>query len=100
MRVEVAYALAQQLLVLDLPPGSSVQDALDASGLRQHLSPSEPSLLGVWGRRAAPDTRLRAGDRVEIYRPLLADPKEARKQRVAEGKATKKGGGEAGEAGA
>ena len=52
--------------------------------------------LGLFGKVSAADTVLREGDRVEIYRPLLADPKEVRRRRAAEGKAMRKGGGEAG----
>ena len=48
--------------------------------------------LGIYGKLCKADTLLRDRDRVEIYRPLIADPKEVRKQRVAEGKAMKKGG--------
>ena len=55
--------------------------------------------VGVFGRLAKLDETLRARDRVEIYRPLIADPKEVRKQRAAEGKRMKKGGGDVDEAG-
>jgi hypothetical protein len=86
LRVVVAYspqAREVDLTPLTLPPGATVRDALAASG----LAARHPSLdiasapLGVWGQRATPDTPLREGDRVEVYRPLLVDPKEARRQR-------------------
>jgi hypothetical protein len=54
-----------------------------------------PLDLGIFGRVVPAGQVLRAGDRVEIYRPLIADPKEVRKQRAAEGKVMKKGAGDA-----
>ena len=85
MRVEVIYALPQkqERVLLDLPPDSTVQDALQASGLLQRLPQIEFGRLGVWGRPVTPETRLRDRDRVEIYRPLIADPKEVRRERAA-----------------
>jgi uncharacterized protein len=85
MRVEVIYALAQkqERVLVDLPPGSAVQDALQASGLLQRLPQIEFGRLGVWGKPVTPETRLRDRDRVEIYRPLIADPKEVRRERAA-----------------
>ena len=85
MRVEVVYALPQkqERVLLDLPPDSTVQDALQASGLLQRLAQIESGRLGVWGRPVTGQTRLRDQDRVEIYRPLLADPKEVRRERAA-----------------
>ena len=58
----------------------------------------ENANFGIFGGVVAPTHVLAEGDRVEIYRPLIADPKEVRKQRAAEGKVMKKGGGDAGEA--
>jgi putative ubiquitin-RnfH superfamily antitoxin RatB of RatAB toxin-antitoxin module len=85
LRVEVVYALplTQERVLLDLPPGSTVRDALRASGLPQELLRIEAGRLGVWGRVVTADTRLCDRDRVEIYRPLLADPKEVRRKRAA-----------------
>jgi putative ubiquitin-RnfH superfamily antitoxin RatB of RatAB toxin-antitoxin module len=85
MRIEVVYALAekQELAALDLPPGSTVLDAVRASGLLQRLPHIELDRVGVWGRPVKPDTPLRDRDRVEIYRPLIADPKEVRRKRAA-----------------
>jgi len=85
MRVEVIYALAQkqERVLLDLPPASTVQDALQASGLLQCLPQIEFGRFGVWGRPVSAETRLRDRDRVEIYRPLIADPKEVRRERAA-----------------
>ena len=84
MRIEVVYALAQrhEQVLLDLAPGSTVQDAIQASGLAQRLPQIEFSRVGIWGRLVSPETRLRELDRVEIYRPLLADPKQVRRERA------------------
>lgn len=88
MRIEVAWAHPDQqyLLTLDLPERSTVSDALAAARLMQpcpELS-SADLVVGVWGQiEKAPQTRqLQAGDRVEVYRPLLIDPMEARKARA------------------
>ena len=64
--------------VLDLPSGATLQDAIAACGL-----PGGPGecAMGIWGRQVAADHVLRNGDRVEVYRPLLADPKVARRER-------------------
>lgn len=86
--VVVAYAPAfRQVreISLELPVGSTVAQALAASGLAQ-LFPQEDLdrvTVGVWGRKAQRDQLLRAGDRVEVYRPLRVDPKVARRERFA-----------------
>jgi putative ubiquitin-RnfH superfamily antitoxin RatB of RatAB toxin-antitoxin module len=98
IRIEVAYALPQrqELIALSLPEGSTLQQAVECSGLLEKY----PDLVlaraktGIYGKLSKADTVLRDRDRVEIYRPLIADPKEVRKQRAAEGKVMKKGGGE------
>lgn len=99
IRIEVAYAkpARQELVELKLPLGSTVQQAIEASGLLQRYPEIDlaKAKLGIYGKLAKPDTKLREKDRVEIYRPLIADPKEVRKQRAAEGKVMKKGGGTA-----
>ena len=85
IHVEVAYcpALGQiDLVALTLPAGATLAEALDASGLRQrHALPAEGLRLGVWGKPREPGQVLRERDRVEVYRPLQVDPKEARRQR-------------------
>lgn len=85
MQIEVVYALphAQERALLDLAPGSTVRDAIQASGLLQRLPRLELSRVGIWGRPVRPDTPLRDLDRVEIYRSLIADPKEVRRRRAA-----------------
>lgn len=96
--IEIAYALPQkqELVHLDLPAGSTVQQAIDASGLRQKHPEIDlaKNKVGVFGKLTRLDAPLRDRDRVEIYRPLIADPKEVRKKRADEGKAMKKGGGD------
>lgn len=86
VHVEVAYAAAPhdvRIVELDLREGASLADALRASGLLSGLSAAAADALqaGIWGKAAALDTRLRDGDRVELTRGLLVDPKEARRQR-------------------
>lgn len=99
--VEVVYALPQrqELIHLKLPAGSTVQQAVEASGLMQKYPEIDlaKNKLGIFGKLSKLDTQLRDRDRVEIYRPLIADPKEVRKKRADEGKVMKKGGGAAAE---
>lgn len=89
--IEVVYALAhhQESVRLMLLPGSTVQQALEASGLLRKYPEIDlaKNKLGIFGKLSKADTPLRENDRVEIYRPLLADPKEARKQRAKQGRA-------------
>jgi putative ubiquitin-RnfH superfamily antitoxin RatB of RatAB toxin-antitoxin module len=106
MKIEVIYALPerQELVTLDLPEGSNVQQAIEASGLLGKYPDIEPggkNKLGVFAKLVKPEAVLRERDRVEIYRPLIADPKEVRRQKAAEGKVMKRGAAElnAGEAG-
>jgi putative ubiquitin-RnfH superfamily antitoxin RatB of RatAB toxin-antitoxin module len=85
LQVEVVHAPAcgpVDLTRLTLPAGSMLAHALVASGvLERHGLTLEQAPVGIWGRRARADTLLRQGDRVEIYRPLLCDPKQARRLR-------------------
>lgn len=99
MKVEVIYALPerQELVTLDLPEGSTVQQAVEASGLLQKYPDIEPggrNKLGVFAKLVKVDAVLRDRDRVEIYRPLIADPKEVRRQKAAEGKVMRRGAAE------
>jgi putative ubiquitin-RnfH superfamily antitoxin RatB of RatAB toxin-antitoxin module len=98
IHVEVVYALASRQKVLDLvlPEGTTVQQAIERSGLLAEFPEIDLSKnkLGIWNKLAKADAVLRDQDRVEIYRPLIADPKEVRRQRAAEGKVMKKGGGD------
>ena len=96
--VEVAYALPTQQLILELmvPAGTTAEQAVQLSGIQAKFPEIDlaQNKLGVFGKLVKGDTVLRERDRVEIYRPLIADPKEVRRQRAAEGKAMKKGGGD------
>ena len=98
IQIQVVYALRdrQELVALRMPAGTTVQQALDASGLMQKHADINlvDNKLGIFGKLTKPDAVLRDGDRVEVYRPLIADPKEVRRKRAEEGKAMKKGGGQ------
>ena len=99
MKIEITYALPdrQELVTIDLPKGSTVMQAVEASGLLQkypEIDPGGVNKLGVFAKLAKADTVLRDRDRVEIYRPLIADPKEVRRQEAAEGKVMKRGAAE------
>lgn len=98
IRVEVVYARSerQELVTVNLRDGATLKDALDASGLLQKYPEIDlaKNKFGIYAKLSKPDALLRDRDRVEIYRPLIADPKEMRKQRAAEGKVMKKGAGE------
>ncbi|MFA7269600.1 MAG: RnfH family protein [Sterolibacterium sp.] len=91
--VEVVYALPQrqELIRLKLPSGSTLRQAVEASGLLQKYPEIDlaKNKLGIYGKLGTTDTVLREHDRIEIYRPLIADPKTARKQRAAESRAQK-----------
>ena len=95
MVVEVAYALPhkQKIVTLNVPEGTSMLDAVRLSGMDQHFPELdlESAPLGIFGKAVPkPAERvLQSGERVEIYRPLIADPKEVRKQRAAKTKAAK-----------
>ena len=84
--VEVAYATPkrQLLLRLSVPEGCTLGDAIERSGIRSEWPGIEvdPSKVGIFGRKKSLDTVLSAGDRVEIYRELIADPREARRRRA------------------
>ncbi len=86
MRVSVALALParQDVIELELPDGASVGDAIAAARLGDRYPDVDFSSMrtGIWSRAAAANTRLRDGDRVELYRPLKADPKQQRRNRA------------------
>lgn len=95
--IEVVYALAerQKLLRLSVPTGTTVREAALRSGMQQFFPELDlhHAPLGIFGKAVAkPEERvLEEGERVEIYRPLIADPKEVRKQRAAKAKAREEG---------
>ena len=90
IEVEVVYALAerQRLVTVTVPESATVAHAIEASGIaREFPGDNIDSLaVGVWGHIVERGRRLSAGDRVEIYRPLRLDPREARRQLAAAGK--------------
>ncbi|MEN9905651.1 MAG: hypothetical protein RLZZ555_2216 [Pseudomonadota bacterium] len=87
MKVSLAYSPAPRQVLeceLDLPVGSRLGDALQASGwleLYPELADRDLIGCGIWGRKAAADTALREQDRVEFWRALRVDPKVARRER-------------------
>lgn len=88
IRIEVAYARERQqaLLKVNGEPGLSVRDAIERSGVLQRFPEIDlaKNKVGVFGKVAKLDAALTDGDRVEIYPPLIADPKQARKDRAAD----------------
>ncbi len=85
LAIEVVYALPgrQVLRRVALPEGSSVEDAIRASGLLEEFREIDLKRVGIHGKPVALVTTLRDRDRVELYRPLRADPKEVRRTRAA-----------------
>ena len=86
LSVEVAYALPdlQVIVSLEVDAGTTALQTVELSGIRQQFCELEEAelVLGVFGRKRPAEHVLRAGDRVEIYRDLIADPKEVRRQRA------------------
>ena len=87
VRIEVVYALPgrQTLLALDVPAATTVESAIMLSGIRA-LHPDidlAAQRVGIFGQLVSLDRIVEAGERIEIYRPLIADPKESRNARVA-----------------
>ncbi|ADI29522.1 RnfH family protein [Methylotenera versatilis] len=99
MIVEVAYALPKEQLIIPIKvtEGITVEQAIKSSGMMAKYPEIDLAVnkVGIFGKLTKLDAQLRHLDRVEIYRSLIADPKEVRKQRVADGKVMKKGGGDA-----
>ena len=93
--VEVAYANPheQAIIPVEMPAGSTLRQAVEQSRLAERFPEIDLDSFkaGIFGKLKKPDQVLQAGDRVEIYRPLIADPKEVRRQRAAAGKKMKKG---------
>lgn len=86
LRIEVVYALPERCFGarVELPDGATVAAALDAAAMDEQVPGLvvDPARLAVFGRAVTPETPLHDGDRVEILRPLLADPKQARRKRA------------------
>ncbi|MDJ0919036.1 MAG: RnfH family protein [Woeseiaceae bacterium] len=88
--VEIVAGLSDRQLLLDveIDAGATVAAAVDASRILKRFPEMQGDEIkfGVWGRVVPPEHRLKAGDRVEIYRPLQMDPREARRQLALVGK--------------
>lgn len=80
--VVVAGPRAQEVVELDLEEGASLAQALAAARVAERHPGIALDRVGVWGKLRDPGTRLREGDRVEVYRPLVADAKEMRRERA------------------
>ncbi len=95
MEVVCALPERQWCIALRLEHGATVADALAASGLAEQpgVPDTERCAVGVWGEVAERGRRLRDGDRVEIYRPLITDPREARRRAAEAGRTLGRPGG-------
>jgi len=91
MIVEVAYALPekQSIISLEVEEGTTIKEAIEASGILDTYDQIDLTRdkIGIFSKFATFETVLREKDRIEIYRPLIADPKKVRKERAAKGKA-------------
>lgn len=96
LEVEVAYARPERQLILkvEVPAGTTAIEAVRLSGVEEQFPEIDlaTNRLGVFGKLCKADRVLNAGDRVEIYRPLLVDPRTARRELAAAGKSMGKGG--------
>jgi putative ubiquitin-RnfH superfamily antitoxin RatB of RatAB toxin-antitoxin module len=99
IQVEVVYGLAEEqaLLSVSVPDGSEIRDVILASNIIEQFPDIDLDKVkvGLFGKLTKMNQIVRERDRIEIYRPLIADPKEVRKRRAAEGKRLKKGGADA-----
>ena len=86
IRIEIAYARPdkQAILTLTVAAGTNVAEAIEQSAISDEFPDIsiDPAAVGIFSRKVPMDQVLREGDRIEIYRPLIADPKEARRQRA------------------
>lgn len=100
MTVEVAYAKPEEQLIIpiEVRSGTTLMEAIRLSGILEHFPEIDidKAKVGIFGKIASPDTELRERDRVEIYRPLIADPKESRRKRAAKKDESGGAGSEAG----
>jgi uncharacterized protein len=96
IEVEVAYAVPERQLIVkvEVPVGTTAIEAARLSGIEEQFPEIDlgKNRLGVFGKLCKPDRPLNAGDRVEIYRPLLVDPRAARRELAAAGKSMGKSG--------
>jgi uncharacterized protein len=90
INIEVCFALADKQIAVPVKvhPGATMAEAIQMSKILQECAgiDLEKNRVGIFGKVAKLDTVLRDGDRVEIYRPLIADPKDARRKRAARSK--------------
>ncbi|MGM0480583.1 MAG: RnfH family protein [Pseudomonadota bacterium] len=101
MTIEVAYATPEQQLILtvQVADDTTLEQCIEQSGIQQHFADIDlkQQKVGIWNKTAKLDAIPRDGDRIEIYRPLIADPKAVRKRRAErakqEGRADKVTGG-------
>ena len=95
INVEVAYAIPEKQIIraVNVDAGTTIGAAIVQSGIMMDFPDLEleDAKVGIFGKAALMTTVLSNGDRVEIYRPLIADPKEVRRKRAAAGKVMKKG---------
>ena len=93
--IEVSYALPKKQIIIPILVAKdiSVKEAIELSGILKKFKEIDLSInqVGIFGKLTTLDKILRDHDRIEIYRPLIADPKEIRRKRAAEGKQMKKG---------
>ena len=84
-QVWVAYATTQQqyYMTVEFQQGMTVQDAIEQSGLTMQTDLPQPLQVGIFGAKVSLEHTLQAGDRVEIYRPLLINPQDIRRNRAA-----------------
>lgn len=98
LSIEVVYALPHEQIIMatDVADGATVQEGIEASGVLERYPELdiEAIKVGIFGKLTKLNATLHSQDRIEIYRPLIADPKAVRKQRAAAGKRMKKGGGD------
>lgn len=91
--IEVAYAKSEEQVIIPMQveEGTSVKQAVEASGILKRFPEIdlENSKVGIFGKACKPEQELQDGDRVEVYRPLMIDPKEHRRKKAAEGKVVK-----------
>ena len=87
--IEVAYATPekQHIIALQVPVGTTIAEAIERSGIREEFPDMEVGDVGVFSKRRKLEDVVEAGERIEIYRPLIADPKTARRKKVAQRKA-------------
>ena len=86
LRVEIAFATAEAQIVKELfvPDGATIAEVIEQSGLLQAFPQIDlaSNPIGIYGTHASLEDRVHDGDRVEIYRPLIADPKKVRRERA------------------